>query len=90
MARKKSGIDWSSCPRCGGRYRKISGFFMCQGCGHKSDTVIISDASFGCGKASGHSYRYAKPKIEDEENNRSISHLEGSGKRYDHGIKFKE
>lgn len=33
MARKKSGIDWRCCGRCGSRYTKISGMIACPKCG---------------------------------------------------------
>jgi hypothetical protein len=33
--RKKSNINWKSCPVCGGNWKRQSGFLMCEKCGHK-------------------------------------------------------
>jgi hypothetical protein len=32
--RKKSNINWKSCPVCGGNWKRIAGFLVCSKCQH--------------------------------------------------------
>jgi len=75
--RKKSGIDHQTCPRCGGRWVRTSGFHTCQSCGFKhGDQMHI--------RASGQNR--VEPSLAEE---RMPTDLPDPGRRYDHGLKFR-
>lgn len=80
--KKKSNIDWSKCGLCGGDYTKVSGFHICSKCGHRYEHKPFDNRKdWVTGRID--------PVIPSDDIKMPL-HLEGSAKRYDHGVKFKK